>query len=62
MRMLALILGALGGLCGVMGIITITGVVELLGAEYTWEFWFMVAGLLLLGAIVCSLGGHGKYE
>lgn len=62
MGMVALILGILGGLCGVMGIITITEVASFLGAEYTWMFWFGVCGLLLLGSIACSFGGRGGYE
>jgi len=54
--------GFLGGLCMVMGIITATGVIPLLGAEFTWMFWFVLSAILLLGSIALALGRGGSYE
>ena len=61
MGILALILGILGGLCGVMGIITAAGVVPTLGAEFTVMFWLVLAGILLV-ACIASLLGRSSYE
>ncbi|MBA7697955.1 hypothetical protein ES703_106627 [subsurface metagenome] len=61
MGILALILGILGGLCGVMGIITAAGVVPTLGAEFTVMFWLVLAGILLV-ACVASLLSRSSYE
>ncbi len=57
---LAWTLGTIAGLCMVMGIITATGVVPLLGAELTWLFWFALSGILFLASIVFTLG-RGEY-
>ena len=62
MGILALIFGLLGGLCAIMGIITTTEVLPPFGAAYTWEFFFMLAVILLLAAIACALGRGGGYE
>jgi hypothetical protein len=51
MAALAWVVGAVAGLCMVMGIITATGVVPLLGAELTWTFWFGLSGILFLASI-----------
>ena len=61
MGMLAWILGTLGGLCAVMGIITATEVVPLLGTALTWMFWFGLAGILFLACIACAVG-RSEYE
>jgi len=58
---LAGILAILGGLCGVMGIVTATGVVPLLGAELTWLFWFGLAGVSFLACIAAAIASGG-YE
>ena len=55
MGIFALILGVLGGLSGVMGILTAAEVVPLIGDGFTWLFWFWVAGLLLLGTVASLL-------
>ena len=55
MGVFALILGVLGGMSGVMGILTAAELVPSLGDEFTWLFWFWVAGLLLLGNIAVLL-------
>jgi len=48
--------GAIAGLCMVMGIITATEVVPLLGTELTWLFWFVLSALLFLASIAFTLG------
>jgi len=64
MGILVLVIGVLGGLCGVMGIITCFDILEepvitkLGDAEFF--FWFMVAGILLLGSIALSVGYKGN--
>ena len=60
MAALAWTVGAFAGLCMVMGIITATEVVPLLGAELTWLFWFALSGILLLASIAFALG-RGEY-
>jgi hypothetical protein len=57
---LAWIAGIIAGLCMVMGIVTATEVVPLLGAELTWLFWFGLSAILLLASIVFTLG-RGEY-
>ena len=60
MGWLALAIGVIGGLCGVMGVITCfeifdEPVISKLGSgEYM--FWFLAAGILLLGSIAISVG------
>ena len=63
MRTAGLIFGILGGICAVLGGLTVGGVMPLLGAELTWMFWFILAGVLLLVAITCNTyrGGSGEY-
>ena len=53
---LAWTVGTIAGLCMVMGIITATEVVPLLGAELTWLFWFALSGILFLASITFALG------
>lgn len=58
MAILAWVFGILGGLCTVMGIITATGVVEILNdlpAEFTALFWLALSAVLLLICIAASL-------
>ena len=52
--------GAIAGLCMVMGIITATELVPLLGTELTWLFWFALSGILLLTSIAFTLA-RGEY-
>ena len=61
MGITAAILGGIGGLCAVMGIVTAAEVVEPIMAEFTWMFWFMLAGILLLSAIAFN-SGSGSYD
>ena len=61
MGALAWTFGTLGGLCMVMGIITATEVVPLLGSAFTWMFWFMLAAILFLACIAFAVG-RSRYE
>jgi len=58
MTFLAWTAGFLGGLCMVMGLVTVTGVVPLLGAEFTWMFWFVLSAILLLMSIAFAVGAR----
>lgn len=64
MGILALVIGILGGLCGVMGVITSFEILEepviSKFGEIEFFFWFMVAGILLLGSIALSVGYKGN--
>ena len=61
MGLLAWIFGILGGLCAVMGIITATGIILLLSAEFTAMFWLALSAVLLLACIALALG-RSEYE
>ena len=61
MGIFALILGVLGGLCGAMGILTAVELVPSVHAEFTWLFWFWLAGILFLASIA-SLLARGPAE
>ena len=64
MGLTAVILGIIGGLCAVMGIITVSEVLPTLAIvmpQFTWNFWFALSAVLLLGAIAFVLG-RGGYE
>ncbi len=62
MGIFALILGLLGGLCAILGIVVIAEILPDIPAAYTWEFWFMLAAILLLASIASTLGRSGQYE
>jgi len=53
---MAAILGAIGGLAAVTGIITALEIIPLITPQLTWMFWFVLAAILLLAAIVFLLG------
>ena len=60
MGYLALAIGIIGGLSGVMGVITSfeildEPVISKLGSG-EFMFWFLAAGILLLGSIAISVG------
>ena len=60
MGYLALAIGIIGGLSGVMGVITSFDildepVISKLGSG-EFMFWFLAAGILLLGSIAISVG------
>ena len=56
MGITAAIVGAIGGLCAIMGIITAAEVIPLIMPQFTWNFWFVLSAILLLGSIVFLLG------
>ena len=55
MGIFALILGVLGGMSGVMGILTAVDVVPMIHNEMDMIFWFWVAAILMLSAIASLL-------
>ena len=62
MGLFAAILGGIGGLCGIMGIVTAAEVLDdpVINRNFTWEFWFILAAVLLLGSIAAAMGrGEG---
>jgi hypothetical protein len=57
-----LIFGILGGICAVLGGLTAGGVIPVLAGELTWMFWLILAGVLLLVAVVFNTGSsRGEY-
>ncbi len=59
MGITAVIVGAVGGLCAVMGIIIAVEVFPLLSLtmpQFTWNFWFSLSAILLLASIAFALG------
>ena len=62
MGIIAAIIGAVGGLCALMGIITALEVIQPISAELTWMFWFVLSAILLLASIAFALGRSGNYE
>ena len=61
MGLTAAIVGAIGGLCAVMGIITAAEVIEPIMRQFTWNFWLVLSAIFLLAAIAFTLG-RGSYE
>ena len=62
MGTIAAIAGAIGGLCAVMGIITVLEVPLNIGDQFTWMFWFVLSAILLLASIALTVGRGGGYE
>ena len=56
MGITTVIVGAVGGLCAVMGIITAAEVIPLVMPQFTWMFWFVLSAILLLASIALSFG------
>jgi len=57
MGIFAAILGGIGGLCAILGIITILDVVTIdLNADLTWDFWLILSAILFLASIAISVG------
>ena len=61
MGITAAIIGAIGGLCAIMGIVTAAELIQPIMAEFTWMFWFVLAAVLLLGSIALAQG-RASYE
>ena len=61
MQTAGLIFGILGGICAVLGGLTAGGVIPLLLPEFTWMFWLVMAGVLLLVSIAFNVSrGMGE--
>ena len=57
----AVILGIIGTLLAAMGVVTAAAIVDPIMPEFTWNFWFMLSGLFILGAIAFSVS-RGYFE
>jgi len=62
MGAMAAIVGALGGLCAVMGVITAAEIIPLIGSQFTWMFWLVLSAILLLASIAFALGRGSSYD
>ena len=62
MGAMAAIIGAIGGLCAILGIVTTTGALPPLGEQYTWEFWFALSAILLLVCIAIGVARKGGMD
>lgn len=58
----AAIIGAIGGLCAVMGIITAAEVIPPIGTQFTWTFWLVLSAVVLLASIAFALGRGSNYD
>ena len=61
MGLTAAIVGAIGGLCAVIGIVTAAEVIPPIMEQFTWMFWFVLSAILLLASIAFAQG-RGSYE
>jgi hypothetical protein len=55
MRIAAIVFGALGGAAAVVAVLTVCGVMAVVAAGLTGNFWFMVSGILLLSSIAFAV-------
>ena len=62
MGITAAIIGAIGGLCAAMGIVTAVEIILPIGPEFTWMFWFVLSAVLLLASIALLVGRDNNYE
>ena len=62
MGLFAAILGAVGGLCAVLGIITIAEIIPPMGEQYTWTFWTGLSAIFFLASIALAVGRLGARE
>jgi hypothetical protein len=60
MGTMAAIVGAVGGLCAVLGIVVALEVDVPLGDQLTWMFWFVLSAILLLASIALAVGRGGQ--
>ena len=56
MGIAAAIIGGIGGLCAVLGVVTVLEVELNLGEQFTTMFWFVLSAILLLASIALSVG------
>ena len=61
MGLSAAIVGAIGGLCAVIGIVTAAEVIPPIMEQFTWMFWFVLSAILLLASIAFAQG-RGSYD
>jgi hypothetical protein len=59
MGLAAAIIGSLSAICVALGIVDVLNVDIGLGYEFTWQFWFTGAVILLLASIAFSVGRRG---
>ena len=60
MGIMALIVGLLGAICGIVGILEAVEIMPDTGyAAMTWQFWFLLAGVLFLATISLLQSGRG---
>ena len=62
MGAMAAIVGVIGGFCAVIGIITAAEIVPLVSVQFTWMFWLVLSGILLLASIAFIVGRDSGYE
>jgi hypothetical protein len=62
MGMLSMVFGVIGGVCAILGIVTVFDVLPPLGAELTWTFWFALSAILLLISIAFGVQRGGEVE
>ena len=62
MGFMAAIIGSIGGICAVIGVLIAAEIIpgDIALADFGWDFWFMLAGVLLLGSIALLLGKGPK--
>ncbi len=54
----ALVFNVLGGICAVIGGLTLGGVMPLIHASFPWSVWFTMGFAFLLGSISFGLIGR----
>ena len=64
MGIAALITGILGGLCGIWGILDAFDVIpaDTIDLTVDWTFWFPMAVILMLAAILFSVNNKGEVD
>jgi hypothetical protein len=62
MGIAAAIIGSVGGLCAVLGILTILEVELNMGTQFTWTFWLVLSAVLFLASIALSIGRGPSHD
>ena len=55
----AIVFGGLAGVCATLGGLTAGWVIPLLLPEFTWMFWLIMSGVLMLVSIAFSTARRG---